>query len=125
MSNERHGISIGIERNGDDFYLSFIATGSLTHEDYERMVPLLESALIGIREPDIHALADLRALEGMSLHAVWDDLKLGFSHGKEFKKMAVLGKGGLQEWMSKIADWFTPGEVRFFEEKEKALDWLQ
>ncbi|ABV38319.1 conserved hypothetical protein [Shewanella sediminis HAW-EB3] len=125
MGNERHGISIGIERNGDDFYLSFVATGSLTHEDYEQMVPLLESALIGIREPDIHALADLRGLKGMSLHAVWDDLKLGFSHGKEFKKMAILGKGGLQEWMSKMADWFTPGEIRFFEGKEEALNWLK
>ncbi len=125
MSNEQHGISIGIERNGDDFYLSLIVKGSLTHEDYEQMVPLLESALIGIREPDIHVLTDMREFKGMSLHAVWDDLKLGVSHAREFKKMAILGKGGMQEWMSKMADWFAPGEIRFFEERDEALDWLK
>jgi hypothetical protein len=124
MSDLIHGISIGIERNGDDFYLAFKAIGSLSHDDYQRMTPILESALGGIRDPEIFALADITELEGSSLHAAWDDLKLGLKHGKEFKKVAILGKGDLQQWMTRVADWFTPGEFKFFEDKQKALDWL-
>ncbi len=124
MSDVIHGISIGIERNGDDFYLAFKAVGSLSHADYQRMTPLLESALIGIREPEVFVLADITELEGISLHAAWDDLKLGFKHGKEFKKVAIVGRGGLQQWMTRVADWFTPGEFKFFEDKQQALDWL-
>ncbi|MDG2125216.1 MAG: STAS/SEC14 domain-containing protein [Verrucomicrobiales bacterium] len=34
MTQSRHGISIGIERVGEDFFLSFKAVGKLTHADY-------------------------------------------------------------------------------------------
>lgn len=124
MSDVINGISIGIERNGDHFYLGLKAVGSLSHDDYQRMTPVLESALSGIEDPEIYALADITELKGISLHAAWDDLKLGLKHGKEFKKVAIVGKGDIQQWMARVANWFTPGEFKFFEDKQKALDWL-
>ncbi|NOR42409.1 MAG: STAS/SEC14 domain-containing protein, partial [Gammaproteobacteria bacterium] len=33
MAIIRHGLAIGIERVGSDFFLSLKATGKLTHED--------------------------------------------------------------------------------------------
>ncbi|ABO24968.1 STAS/SEC14 domain-containing protein [Shewanella loihica] len=124
MSSNLHGIAIGIERSQDDFYLAFKAVGKLTHEDYEQMTPLLESALAGIKTPEIVALIDITELDGLSLHAAWDDLKLGLKHGKEFKRVAIIGQGELQEWATRVANWFTPGEFKFFEDKRDALDWL-
>ena len=39
MSIKRHGLSIGIERVGSEFFLSLKAIGKLTHEDYETITP--------------------------------------------------------------------------------------
>lgn len=114
MALLKHGISIGIERYGDDdFFVAFKAIGTLTHHDYEMMVPVLESALAGVKDPDIFALVDVTELDGLELQAAWDDLKLGVKHIRHFEKIAIVGKTTLQEVLAKLANWFTPAEVRF------------
>ncbi|GIU47474.1 STAS/SEC14 domain-containing protein [Shewanella algidipiscicola] len=124
MSDLQHGISIGIERSGDNIYLMLTAIGTLTHADYELMTPILESALAGLDQPEIVALVDITQLEGISLHAAWDDLQLGLKHGKAFHKVAIVGRGDFQQWMSRIAGWFSPGEFKFFDSRAKARAWL-
>lgn len=44
MNNKRHGLSIGIEGIGEDFFLILKATGTLTHKDYEIITPIIDSA---------------------------------------------------------------------------------
>ncbi len=124
MSVETHGISVGIERSGSKFYMTFVAVGKLTHEDYQYMVPMLESAIAGVDEPEINVLADITELEGWELRAAWDDLKIGIAHGKSFEKIAIVGEGKLQQWTAKIADWFTPYDAKFFDSKKQAREWL-
>lgn len=90
MTLLKHGISIGIERYGDDdFFVAFKAIGTLTHQDYERMVPVLESALAGVKDPDIFALVDVTELDGLELQAAWDDIKLGVKHIRHFEKLPL------------------------------------
>ncbi|MCL1056742.1 STAS/SEC14 domain-containing protein [Shewanella gelidimarina] len=125
MSDKRHGISIGIERLDNQFYLNLVAKGKLTHQDYQYMVPLLESALAGVEHPEINVLADLTELDGWELRAAWDDLKLGLAHGRAFKKIAIVGEGNLQQWMAKVTDWFTPYDAKFFESTTEAHQWLK
>ena len=45
----RHGLSIGIERVNNEFFLSLKATGKLTHEDYEKINPMIDSTLEGVK----------------------------------------------------------------------------
>lgn len=126
MTLLKHGISIGIERYGDDdFFVAFKAIGTLTHQDYERMVPVLESALAGVKDPDIFALVDVTELGGLELQAAWDDIKLGVKHIRHFEKIAIVGKTTLQEVLAKLANWFTPAEVRFFVDNGDAVAWLR
>jgi hypothetical protein len=126
MTLLKHGISIGIERYGDDdFFVAFKAIGTLTHQDYERMVPVLESALAGVKDPDIFALVDVTELDGLELQAAWDDIKLGVKHIRHFEKIAIVGKTTLQEVLVKLANWFTPAEVRFFVDNGDAVAWLR
>lgn len=126
MTLLKHGISIGIERYGDDdFFVAFKAIGTLTHQDYERMVPVLESALAGVKDPDIFALVDVTELDGLELQAAWDDIKLGVKHIRHFEKIAIVGKTTLQEVLAKLANWFTPAEVRFFIDNGDAVAWLR
>ncbi|MGI2258986.1 STAS/SEC14 domain-containing protein [Shewanella sp. GXUN23E] len=126
MNITRHGISIGIERIGDDdFFLTLKAVGKLTHDDYQKMVPMLEAAIAGVDDPDIYALCDVTELEGWEARAMWDDLKLGLKHGKHFEKIAIVGNSTKQEWLTRLADWFTPADVKFFVTQFDAIVWLK
>lgn len=124
MTMTRHGLSIGIERTGNNFFLSLKAAGKLTHQDYETITPMIDSALAAVKDPQVKAFIDGTELEGWELRAAWDDFKLGLKHGNEFVKIAILGNKNWQELAAKIGNWFVSGEVKYFEDKELALDWL-
>lgn len=124
MKIRRHGLSIGIERTESNFFLSIRAYGKLTHADYEKIVPMINSALKGVSEPKIDVFLDASEMEGWELRAAWDDLKLGLTHGSEFSKVAIYGHQRWQEMLSKVGNWFISGEVRFFEGAGEALGWL-
>lgn len=124
MKIQRHGLSIGIERVNDDFFLTLKATGKLTHNDYKIINPMIDSALEGIRQPKIKALIDVIELEGWELRAAWDDFKLGLKHGSQFVKIAICGDKSWQEMSAKIGSWFVSGEIKYFENENAALEWL-
>lgn len=125
MSNARHGLSIGIERINDEFFLSLKAVGKLTHEDYKIITPLIDSALKGVSHPKIKAIIDGTEMEGWEPRAAWDDFKLGLKHGSEFEKIAIYGNKNWQVICAKMGSWFISGEVKYFESDSSALAWLQ
>ena len=125
MNIIRHGLSIGIERVGNEFFLSLKAVGKLTHEDYEKINPMIDSALKGVKDPKVKVFIDGSELEGWELRAVWDDFKLGLKHGNEFDKIAIFGNKKWQEYAAKIATWFISGDVEYFESTNDAFTWLQ
>ncbi|GAA5524867.1 hypothetical protein Maes01_01426 [Microbulbifer aestuariivivens] len=121
---DQHGLSIGIERAGSEFFLYFKVKGKLTHEDYEIITPMLDSALAAVPNPRVKALVDVTELRGWELRAAWDDLKLGLWHGSEFSHIAVIGAEGWQQLATKVAGWFTAANTRYFEDRDDALAWL-
>jgi hypothetical protein len=125
MKQTRHGLSVGIERIDDQFYLTLKASGKLTHSDYEAITPMIDSALEDVNEPKIRALIDGSELEGWEARAAWDDFKLGLKHGNEFQKIAIYGNKKWQETISKMGSWFISGDVKFFESEDDAIDWLK
>ena len=124
MPNQKHGISIGIDRINSDFFLTLRATGKLTHQDYETITPLIDSALAGVKHPRINVLIDGTELDGWEARAAWDDFKLGLKHGSQFEKIAIVGNKSWQEKLSKIGNWFISGDVKYFGSESEALDWL-
>ena len=125
MSMIKHGLSIGIIRVGNDFFLSLKAAGKLLHEDYEKINPMIDAALEGVDAPKIKAYIDGSELEGWELRAAWDDFKLGLKHGKEFEKIAIFGNKKWQEYTAKVGSWFISGEIKYFDSEVEALTWLQ
>lgn len=125
MRFDRHGLSIGIESVGEEFFLSLKATGKLTHADYEKIVPMIDAALASVSDPKIKAYLDLSELEAWEARAAWDDFKLGLKYGGEFDRIAVYGSQRWQKYASKVAAWFISGEVKYFDNAKAALDWLQ
>ncbi|TMO24303.1 STAS/SEC14 domain-containing protein [Pseudoalteromonas sp. S4741] len=125
MVNLIHGLSIGIERSGCEFFLTLKAIGTLTHKDYEVITPMIDSALGEVKHPIVNVLIDGTELDGWELRAAWDDLKLGLKHNKEFKKIAIYGNKDWQSTIAKLGSWFVSGEIQYFENATAALEWLK
>ena len=124
MKTIQSGVYIDIEQEHSRVYLWLTMKGKLTHDDYLDITPKLESALEGIVEPKIYALVDITELDGWTLHAAWDDLRLGLKHGSEFEKIAIIGNKDWQQMLGKVGSWFVDGEVRYFGDKASASSWL-
>ncbi len=125
MSSERHGISVGLERFGSEFFLVFKAVGKLTHEDYQAITPVLESSLAGVKGQHVKVLVDISEFSGWELRAAWDDFQLGLKIAPKFEKVAIYGDKNWQELASKVGGWFISGEMQSFNEYDSAIKWLQ
>ncbi|EOX4936101.1 TPA: STAS/SEC14 domain-containing protein [Vibrio alginolyticus] len=125
MSSERHGISVGLERFGSEFFLVFKAVGKLTYEDYQAIAPVLESALAGVKGQHVKVLVDISEFSGWELRAAWDDFQLGLKIGPKFEKIAIYGDKHWQELASKVGGWFISGEMQSFNEYDSAIKWLE
>lgn len=122
---KKHGISIGLERNNDDFYIVIKAVGRLTHGDYTFMMPVLETAFKEIGESKARVLFDGTEFDGWEMRAAWDDLKLGLKHGNEFSRIAFVGNKKWEALAASVGNCFIKGELKYFEDYDAAIDWLE
>lgn len=90
------------------------ASGQLTTTDYDRTIPELEEA---IRKADgsLNAVIHVEALKGAELGALWKDLKFDVEHLNDFRRIAVVGEGKLQEVGTRASGLLTGAKVEFFE----------
>ncbi len=119
-----HGITVGISRYNDEFFMKMKVVGKLQHSDYDVIVPMLEKAIAGIDEPKISVLVDILEFDGYELRAIWDDLKFGLKYDSEFKKIAVVGNKRWEEYGIRISKWFMSGDLKFFDNMDDAFKWL-
>lgn len=125
MALFKHGLNIGISRIENDFFLTLKIVGMLTHEDYNKITPMIDNALKGFSDAKIKTFIDLTQFEGWELRAAWDDFKLGLRHGSEFEKIAILGNKKWEELMVKVGNWFISGEIKYFADENEAISWLK
>jgi len=125
MTQKKHGLSIGIERYDNAYLLTLKAVGKLTHQDYDIIVPMIESALAGVEESNLKVLFDATEFDGWEMRAAWDDFKLGMKYRSEFTKIAIVGNQRWQKLAAQVGGWFVSGEVKSFTDMEGAFGWLQ
>ena len=123
--NKEHGISVEIDQIGDIFYIKMDMKGTLTHKDYELMIPIIEGAIKNVSHPKLKILVNSLELDGWELEAAWDDLKFGLKYNKEFEKIAFIGGKIWEEYIVKISSWFLRGEIKFFKDELSAKNWLK
>ncbi|MGB5451867.1 MAG: universal stress protein [Sedimenticolaceae bacterium] len=109
----------------EDNIVAFRLSGKLSHADYQTFLPRLEE-LIEANE-HISVLLELVDFRGWDLTAAWDDFRFGVAHPDAFERIAIVGHGQLQHWMTLMAKPFTSAGVRFFEQEQlgEAWDWLR
>ena len=124
------------EFENHDNYFYVKASGKLTHEDYvDHLIPKLEEFIANQNKDKnkdknrdkINALVEINELKGWELQAVWDDFSTGIKHRKEFNKIAIIAD---QPWIAAMVKFFSifiPGEVKFFDlkNKDKAQAWIE
>lgn len=111
-----------------DQYLEIRVKGTVDKSDMERVQQLLAPRLE--QWENIHMLKVVKDFDGMTMEAVWEDLKLALNnigHLSHIKKCAVVVD---QDWMEKVGRVFSQlmkGEVEFFDEDEveEARTWLR
>ncbi len=100
--------------------------GKIEKADMEKITRLIDERLQTYEKLRIYV--ELESFGGISFEAFIKDIKLGFSHLKQFEKKAVVSD---KTWVAKLADWggqLIPSmEVKHFtwEEKEQAKAWVQ
>jgi hypothetical protein len=100
--------------------------GKINTEDIEKLATYIEDKLLQNKKLRIYV--EVTKLDGISLDALFKDLKFGIKHFKDFDKKAIVTD---KEWTKKLAvvadKIFTNIEVRCFsfEEKQKALEWAK
>jgi nucleotide-binding universal stress UspA family protein len=109
----------------EDSIVAFRLSGRLSHADYQTFLPRLEE-LIG-ESGRLSVLLELVDFDGWDLAAVWDDFRFGMAHSDDFERIAIVGHGALQRWMTLMAKPFTRAGVHFFEQEQlgDAWDWLR
>jgi len=121
-------MAVDTQMNGTNLDITLKATGTLTHEDYEVMVPMLEQAIQAIKaipNTKVNMLLDATEFTGWQAQAAWDDFKFGMTYKDIFLKIAIVGTKEWQEYLAKMGNWFMDGEVKFFYDLDEATTWIK
>jgi len=101
--------------------LAFKATGKLSDEDYQTFLPLLEEEIR--KSGRISLYVELEDFEGWEPKGVWDDMRFGFQHDRDFKRIAIVGDKTWEHAGITVADLFTQTNMRFFSRDEADIAW--
>ncbi|MFT7002706.1 MAG: hypothetical protein ACJAWW_000039 [Sulfurimonas sp.] len=124
MKTIEHGISVGISRVDNFFFMKLKITGTLTHDDYAKMTPMLRESIKGVKEPSVKMLIDATEFDGYEIRAAWDDFKFGMEFKDIFTNIAFIGTKSWEEYGVKIGNWFIGADMKFFKDIDKAYEWL-
>lgn len=112
------------ETTGDIIVLQ--ANGTLTTQDYtETFLPLFDH--VKNTHPEVRLLITFAPdFEGFEAGAIWEDAKFGLQHNKDFYRVAIVSNEKWMEWMTKVADLLTQGEMRHYRMTQllEALRWI-
>ncbi len=100
--------------------------GKLQHQDYERIVPMLEKLIQ--EHGTVRCLVEMTELHGIEPRALWDEIKFDVRHARQIERCAVVGDKVWEAWMTRFSrPIFFNAEIRYFDttECEKAWVWIQ
>jgi hypothetical protein len=104
--------------------IGFEASGKLEADDYRKVI--LPALVQAAESGEVRFLIMFRDFQGMTEGAVWQDLKVGVEHLRDWKRIALVTD---IEWMRNLTHlfgWMTPGETKAFSlnERDEAVAWV-
>ena len=100
------------------------ASGKLTREEYERLVPEFERLLR--QNGKLRILFDMTGFHGWEAGAAWEDIKFDIKHYADIERLAMIGEKKWQQGMAIFCKPFTTATIRYFDHADaaKARAWL-
>src|SRR4030095_12321360 len=81
--------------------IGFEVAGKLTADDYRDILrPALEKATAS---GEVRIVLVIPACAGVTVEALWQDLKMGFENWRAWKRIALVTD---VDWMKRATDWF-------------------
>src|SRR5690606_9146008 len=111
-----------LEESKKNIYI--VATGKLTDDDYDQMLPLLKRK---IEEYDkINWYFQMKDFKGWTPHAFWRDVKFDLQNANKLNRVAMVGEKKWHELMTDMMKPFTSAEIKYFDEADadKAREWI-
>ncbi|MEL7036004.1 MAG: STAS/SEC14 domain-containing protein [Cyanobacteria bacterium J06592_8] len=111
---------------GSDRVIGLHVHGKIEVADLDPVIQQIEDKLKLHQKLRIYA--EIESLEGMSLEALWKDIKFAVPHFRDFEKKAVVSeKQWVEQWTNFSNKLFSSIEVKHFhfDEKEQALEWAK
>ena len=125
MKTTHHSLTINIKRNPNCYLLFFKAIGKLSIEDYEMISPIITSILNREKHPRLNILIDITQFRGWTIRAALNDFIMGIKHSGELHRVAILGNESWQNILSKASNWLIAGDIRFFDTRVSAVNWIE
>jgi hypothetical protein len=97
--------------------IGFEVTGKVQAEDFRDVVlPAFESVA---KTGEFRALVVVPEFQGMSGGALWEDLKIGIPHLRDWKRIALVTDIDWITHLTQMFGWMTPGDVKAFSLSER------
>lgn len=109
-----------------DHVIGLQIDGKINKKEIDKAWASIQSALQF--NPSVNIYVEIDKLDGLSLGAIYEDLKLALPRIHRFRKEAVVSdQTSLKKWVKLGNSLWWRGEARYFTlaEKKQALDWVQ
>jgi hypothetical protein len=104
--------------------IGFEVTGKVLAQDFlDVVIPAFERvAQVGA----FRAIIVIPQFNGMSSGALWEDLRLGVPHLRNWKQIAVVTDIDWIVHLTHLFGWMTPGDVKVFSlsQRAEAIEWV-
>jgi SpoIIAA-like len=100
------------------------ATGKLTKEFYEELVPIVDQQIKQFGK--IRVLFMMDDFHGWTAGALWEDMKFDLKHWRDIERLAIVGESKWEKGMATFCKPFTSASIKYFDECEieAARKWL-
>ena len=108
-----------------DKVIAMKVDGKLVHADYQKVIPMFEEFIA--EHGSFRCYCEIENFEGITPHAMWDELKFDLKHCKDIERCAIVGDKRSHEWMAKISGIiFRKAAIKYFKtsEKDQAWQWI-
>src|SRR5262249_48217617 len=93
-------MAVQLKEQQDGKIIEVRASGMLSAKDYEKFTPQVERAID--RHGSVRMLFDMHDFRGWKPNALWEDIKFGLGHFRDFERVALVGETKWQAGLSAI-----------------------
>ncbi|MDG2380387.1 MAG: STAS/SEC14 domain-containing protein [Pirellulaceae bacterium] len=115
----------GIEIKTVGNVIEVSATGKLTKENYEELVPAIDAHIKA--HGKLHILFQMHDFHGWTAGAMWEDIKFDCKHWHDIERIAIVGESKWEAGMAMFCKPFTTAKIQYFDSSriDEARDWIK